>query len=670
MADSLKLRIGPQAGGVAPVTLSSPAGDTAGPFDTAPLTVALPLVAPAPQKGLLARLNDHTNRAQAEVIGRALFHALTADPTLLAAWNAALSNHDDLPLELEIDEPSLRPYPWELLWDDADRRPARLAGLLRRSPAKAKQQPANSDWPFRLLVIVGTDDGPLPLADQIGAKQEIGLLRRTLADVGRSIDINVLMLPAQGAVQKALKTYQPHAVHFIGHGMRVLATGRDSLVIEHAQDTWYWDPAGIGEDFSKARCVPRFVLLNACRSASDSQANIGLQQAFVERVGVGVVLAMQADVRGDLAARFSEAFYAHALAAPGSPDLSTCVESLSGGRRALSSDSDLDWGLPVLTLCNDIAVDVKLMRRRAWPVTTPFRSCREFEDARVYADDSVARRRMIEWFYPIDAAAQPNLLIVKGKASSGKSRLLHWCMESWAGRGVRVRYMQVDRPRGKNCLQWLIRLRAGEVPPERTDAERFLKEELPLAPFLSFYDAVARAAGLLDGPNKVESQDERVKLIDTFKATLTDNVSLEPLFGRFVEGLRAIGPIVLVFDQVSEAAINPLLFAVFRDSVLAPIAAGPGGDVRIALAVNDYEQFNLAGFDEQLAAVVPVRSDYTVQELEDLAVEALRYKVEAKLRAAAKAFLDFPDARTGLARLSFCQNFLAMPDFSDLGRMR
>ncbi len=671
MADCLKLLIEKDAAtGRIALALVGPDGvETQGTLDPAQYSGGWAL------DEVHKKLNDPAARLQAEALGRGLFERLVAAATpMRKTWNDLTAQHGADPLELHIDEIGLRGYPWELLWDSNDHRYARVGGIVRRTTTPSKAAPASSQWPFRLLVVVGTDDSKLPGQDQIGAARETGFLRRALADYGRSIDINVLLLPTRPALQEALKDYQPHVVHFIGHGTHDLGSGRNCLVIENATDTWNWDTVGIAEDFAVAGCVPEFVFLNCCRSGSDHAANFSLQQTFTEKVGVGAVVAMQADVRGDKAVAFSRAFYGHALAGPHTADfkLPTIVAAVREGRRAIGSDAEIGWALPALTFCENVPVDQRLLKRHKWPTQASFLVCREFDEARVYADESDSRRRMIQWFYPIKGEPEPNVLILRGPTTSGKSRLLHWCMESWAAEGVRLRYLPVDLPRGKNCLQWLIRLRAGELSTDSRDSERFLRAGLDLQPFLPFYDAVARAAQILDGPTRIEDQLTRIRLIDTLAYEVADDVSIGPFCARFLEGLDAIGKLTIVLDQLSIGAIDRVLFSGFRDSFLAPIARNPKKDIRIAVAVSrdDYDRFELSALDAQSTQVVSLRSDYTLEQLEELAVEALRYRAESKVRGIAQKALEVYDFGTGLARLSFCQTFLNSGPFRDLGRMQ
>jgi hypothetical protein len=134
-----------------------------------------------------------------------------------------------------------------------------------------------------------------------------------------------------------------------------------------------------------------------------------------------------------------------------------------------------------------------------------------------------------------------------------------------------------------------------------------------------------------------------------------------------------VGPLVVVFDQVSANAIDPTLFEDFRDAFLTPLTKVKASNVRVALAMTpeDYNTFGLNGFDEQAAKVVRLKADQSPRELEQLAVEALRFRNENLLRQLANVYVNMNfGTLTGLGRLTFCQQLLNAQEFSNLERMR
>jgi hypothetical protein len=663
------LRIGTRlANGEVPVTLTSPAGGEAeGRVRLGEFVGAFDAVA------VQEALNNTQDRQRAEAIGKGLFERLfPVGSDIRATWDGLSKEERLLPLELVVDDDGLRAYPWEFLLDADDRRQARLGGIVRRAAAKALAA-ANADWPFRLLIITGVDDAALPAEEKIGVDVEVDTLRRAMIDFGRSIDIQVLARPSHPDIKSKLDSYQPHVLHFIGHGSFDEGRRKHCVIIEHSESTWNWTTDEIGEDLDLTPNPPRLVFLNCCRSAAERVSTLNLQATFSGR-GVPAVVAMQADVRGDKAAGFATAFYKHALIGPAITEpLPTVIDAVRIGRDTLGSLQDIDWGLPTLTYGQDVPIEFTLRTRPAWPADPNFRRCREFDDARVYADAGDARRDLVHWFYPVRAKPQPNILILLGPQTSGKTRLLHWCMESWAVANSRLRCLDVNNLRGANCVGWLTRLRAGSLPAQRADGDRFLRSPLDLEPFRPFYDAVSKALELTVGPNKIDDANQRIAFIDKVDTKVTDDLDATPLYEAFLDGLQKAGPLVVVFDQVSASAIDPTLFEDFRDALLTPLTRAKASNVRVALAMTpeDYNTFGLNGFDEQAAKVVRLKADQSPSELEQLAVEALRFRNENLLRQLANVYVNMNfGTLTGLGRLTFCQQLLNAREFSSLERMR
>jgi hypothetical protein len=602
-----------------------------------------------------------------------------------------------MPLELSITDAVLRGYPWELSCAPQGKRHGRIGGLIRRAAEKASPPTDASNWPVRVLIVTGTPETALPAEEQIGTDKEVDALRRALADYGRSVDLRRVMPEIDKKkyqddewhldLRPTLAEYQPHVLHFIGHGSIRLSDNSYELLVQHPEGNLTWNTSALRDAFIKAECIPRLVFLNCCRSAEGlgvaSEATLGLQNMLMGELGVPAVIAMQADVRGDLATRFSEAFYRHALTAPPGPNLEppSLIAAVQAGREKFENAADIDWALPSLTLCADVPTTAGVWTRHRWSTDPPFLLCREFNDARVYADDAGARRQMIQWMFPVRAGKErhPNVLIVRGAPGSGKSRLLHWCMESWS-KDAKLRQLTVEGLRGRNCLGWLIQLRAGTADDTSPGEVRFLREPLAAEAFEPFYEAVAEAANLLDGPDRQDDPAIRRTQIDDFTAQVTDDKSVARLYDKFIKGLETVAkgpersePIILIFDQLSAVTIATELFRTFRDSFLKPIGERPTGDVRVVLSVSspDYDRLELAGLAQDAARVVDVTIDYTNEALETLAVEALRYRYEEQIRLAARATLSIPDeSRNGLAKLYFCQNFLLTTAFRNLGRMQ
>src|ERR1700722_289497 len=114
-----------------------------------------------------SKLNDPNDRQQAQSIGQGLFERVFLPGSLLrAAWDNLGLPGQGQPLEIAFADPAFRGYPWELLQQPTGDIPALLTSFVRRV-ANKQALPKGSDWPFRLLVLVGSSD------PAIGAAQEL-----------------------------------------------------------------------------------------------------------------------------------------------------------------------------------------------------------------------------------------------------------------------------------------------------------------------------------------------------------------------------------------------------------------------------------------------------------------------------------------------------------------
>ncbi len=601
-----------------------------------------------------ARLNDLNHRQQAQLIGRGLFELLFVPGSpLRTAWDNLTAQEQIQPLEIAFEDPAFRGYPWELLQQPNMEIPALLNSFVRRAGSKQGTS-AGSDWPFRLLVLVGSTDSA------IGAVEELDAIRRALSGFERSIDLfTPTRMPASAEEVTELLRWQPHMVHFIGHG--ATRGGQNVLMFEDAP-TWYWNTQEMRLGFQTAKCMPRAVFLNCCRSGAETNALQSVQDVF-SNLGVPAVIAMQADVRGDQAAKFSREFYLKALAGEKPGSVAVAVNS---ARLSLGAIAEINWALPTLTLAGDTALDHQLRAPRAWPSSQDFKVCQEFANARLFANCRMERSKLVHWRTPIDPTAKsPRLLILKAPASSGKSHLLQWSMESWAVEGSRICYIRVDKPRGKHTLDWLVRLRAGDVKDDGPEEQRLLQLGLPPEPFEPFYRALGKSLSIEPGPGQIAA-------IDGLQTTIPDDVDVARLFALYIDGLKQCGNLILVLDQVGYSSISEDVFALFRKHFLSPISKLEQ-DVRVVLVVpdEDHSRFKLDTFATEEARVVVLEIESNVEVLESLAVEALGYpEDEQGARETARSFLKKKGKSQGVARLFFCKGLVDDEQFPKPGRMR
>jgi CHAT domain-containing protein len=151
-------------------------------------------------------------------------------------------------------------------------------------------------------------------------------------------------------VHDRMRLFQPHVVHFIGHGGLISINGKEQgcLVLEDYQRRYKL----VEEDkFCELvdHKISRLVVLNACNTAASSNVRrlVGLAPRLV-RAGIPAVVAMRYPILDDAAVTFSREFY-RALASGLAVDA-----AVGDARKGLFLDeesqkkADRSWFIPVL----------------------------------------------------------------------------------------------------------------------------------------------------------------------------------------------------------------------------------------------------------------------------------------------------------------------------------
>lgn len=232
--------------------------------------------------------------------------------------------------------------PWELLYrqetDEFLALGPQTPVVRHLSAVRPQRLPTLRDTP-RVLVAIA-DPHELPQLDFDGEKES---LKRALDRSG--VEIDVLYPASRDALVPALKKYDSHILHFIGHGRFEPESGEGALVFQGSE--------GQEEPLTGTRLadvlaqVPklRLVFLNACKTGLAEGRNpfAGVATALVNR-GVSSVLAMQASIPDEAAVIFSRGVYT-SLAQGG-----TLEEAVSQGRAQLHEPDNFNalWAIPVL----------------------------------------------------------------------------------------------------------------------------------------------------------------------------------------------------------------------------------------------------------------------------------------------------------------------------------
>lgn len=556
-------------------------------------------------------------------------------------------------LLLDIEPQSLARVPWELASSTAPVRQLGLTNGMSRllERGAAASPPVSASWPFRLLVLVGCSEADEAALD---VTAEVRSIERRFLPLGRSVDVRVERRPLKDDFRNLVKEWSPQVIHFAGHGEREPGGTAIGLKVE-ASSPWLWTPSRVQLDLVTWDWVPRFVFLNACRSATEREGAWGLQRSFVES-GAAAVLAMLADVRGDRAGLLAAELYDQCARGK------TIQSALRAAREGLADAPGahlVDYSVPSLVAT---APAVTLFAPLTAPADPEYQLCREFEEARFFADCREQRRLLTQWLAPPVPTDDPgpNVLVVRGPRKIGKSHLLKWCMENWALLGARVRYIEVHDGRPKDFLFLLRQIRDGEY--DGNIETKFLHEGLPPGAFRRFNWELNRL--LTTGqkgewtPNEPDQGDLALPL------TARGERRLEPVVcAAYLDALAQVAagrPLVLVFDMLGgprgERLLDPtadflqLVLHLFR-----PIAQARSRSIRLVFSVStaEYDDYQLKLLPEDRTLLCDLPHDYTNEQLLTLAAEMLWFRLD--VTALAGGVLDLPsepDGPKGLARLS------------------
>jgi hypothetical protein len=295
------------------------------------------------------RILDPHAQASTE-LGGGLFDAVFREDILLAwirsADNAREQQHG-LRLRLRLsDAPSLAGLPWELLYDRKNRRffaQSDRTPVVRYLDVSHPPRPLAVRGPLNILVVISSPQDLPPL----DVEHEWLQIHEVLAEQERTgrVVVNRLPYPSLSELQKWLRRYEVHVLHFVGHGDFDGRTG-DGLLA-------FCSPLGRSSPVTSVQLGAhvrdhdplRLVVLNACRTATtdNMDAFSGMAQGLIQQEAAAVV-AMQFPISDGAAIAFTTEFYG--AMADGEP----VDQALASARKALLTDFGQEWATPVLFL--------------------------------------------------------------------------------------------------------------------------------------------------------------------------------------------------------------------------------------------------------------------------------------------------------------------------------
>jgi hypothetical protein len=266
-------------------------------------------------------------------VGSALFHALLAGD-LLRLYAQATAPGKQVRLRLMSQSPELLAVPWEYVYDGGPVALDRERSLVR-SLAVPGRKPVAVDEMLRVLVMI-SDPADLTRLDVAAEWANLTTATATAAIDLRRVD------PTYEALQGALRQYQPHIFHFVGHGLFDDKTQQGLLYFQRADGNAAPYPAAQVATLLSGCETLRLALLNACQGATpgNRSAFAGVAQQLIQQ-GLPAVIAMQAPILDTDALAFSQEFY-RALA-----DGYHLEAAVGEGRKRIAEHSTA-WGVPAL----------------------------------------------------------------------------------------------------------------------------------------------------------------------------------------------------------------------------------------------------------------------------------------------------------------------------------
>lgn len=579
--DAIRLHLDRSEGGGFKLTLSEFGSGKV--LATEPLSQGEVDGAPSP-KDLIHKYEDIRQTSKdLDEIGERLFHWLHQG-TVGREWDKFRSEATTF---LDIVPAELSSLPWELLRTGNEL--LCLNTRVCRFHPPVPNQDDTSSWPLRVLVVVGQPK--VEGQPDILAAEEVSRIEKVLFRYGHSIDLQVLNVPSYETFFKELKEFRPHVFHFIGHCKLDHETGEQALFVQHAK-RWFWRPTAIRAELVAAQWHPRLVFLNACHTADRGALNGNLATVgeFL-RAGVPACLAMQADIRGDVAGWFAaEAFRQVATGAP-------LDAGVMAARIKVAQETGITlkhWSIPVLWLSQLPSNVLPAPVRPTGDREAKIACCPVFKEVRLFCNRTAERRALRLRLQPVTPLQKPKqVIVVTGENSVGTSSLLKLCAEAFAHWNHQVVYLNLSEGKSKDIFSLMKLIRDSDPEGEL--------ERLPVEAFYKFNSDCQhlRDLGTAKEWNGKPAEDDLI--FDRAKGKTNDLIST--VSASFLGALQKVARdrrLIMILDQFRSSGELAIPIPEFRDFVwkqlLSPIYRGnvPNVWVILGLRSEDCAQYEIS----------------------------------------------------------------------------
>ncbi|MCA9979183.1 MAG: CHAT domain-containing protein [Anaerolineales bacterium] len=219
-------------------------------------------------------------------------------------------------LRLRVEEPELNRIPWEYCYHEDDRfflAQDRTAPFVRHIERGRVPESLEAPMPLKILLVTAEPSNQKPL----DIAEEERRMRDILGGMGDLVQLQVLHHASPETLQTAVTSFQPHVLHYVGHGTFDEARQEGALLFEQNNDQRQAQPfyaQRLGNTLRGSSV--RLVVLNACKTSAEAEgkAFMGVAPALVI-AGIPAVIAMQFNVPDRMAIRFTTALYKYLVQA-------------------------------------------------------------------------------------------------------------------------------------------------------------------------------------------------------------------------------------------------------------------------------------------------------------------------------------------------------------------
>lgn len=250
-----------------------------------------------------------------------------------------------LRVRLHIDPKAtqLQQIPWEYSLDDRDYLALNTeTPVVRYTPTDRASKSINVPEKVRILVVMASPKG----MDELDVAAEMALIENALKKLKADGRVEVQILPnaTRGELRRVYRRYDPHILHFTGHGM-LKADGEGAIVLQ--DDDGNAQPVDASDMLKLTRSTStKLVVLSACATSAfgeESAAFMGVAPRLVWD-GMPAVVAMQFAVPEHVARPFMQDFYE--FLADGEPLEAAITEARIGA--SFDDEDSIFWAIPVL----------------------------------------------------------------------------------------------------------------------------------------------------------------------------------------------------------------------------------------------------------------------------------------------------------------------------------